>query len=40
MSTFPFLCEGIVVHGFGRGSSELGIPTGAPIDLIYSESGL
>ena len=24
----PYFCKGIVIHGFGRGSKELGIPTG------------
>ena len=27
-SCFPYFCRGEVVKGFGRGSKELGIPTG------------
>lgn len=27
-SLFPYFCHGEVVKGFGRGSKELGIPTG------------
>lgn len=28
MRSLPFFCRGQVVHGFGRGSKQLGIPTG------------
>ena len=28
MAALPYLTEGTVVKGFGRGSKELGIPTG------------
>jgi len=28
MDLFPYYVEGEVVKGFGRGSKELGIPTG------------
>ena len=28
MSCLPHFCRGEVVKGFGRGSKELGIPTG------------
>lgn len=28
MSALPYYCSGRVVKGFGRGSKELGIPTG------------
>jgi hypothetical protein len=27
-SPFPYFASGTVVHGFGRGSKELGCPTG------------
>jgi FAD synthase len=36
---FPFEFSGKVVHGFGRGSKELGIPTGIaclhPYVIVY-----
>lgn len=28
MRSLPFFCRGQVVRGFGRGSKQLGIPTG------------
>ena len=28
LSGLPFYAKGLVVHGFGRGSKQLGIPTG------------
>ena len=28
MKSLPYFCRGEVVRGFGRGSKELGIPTG------------
>ena len=28
LSCLPFFAKGIVVKGFGRGSKDLGIPTG------------
>lgn len=28
MRSLPYFCRGEVVRGFGRGSKELGIPTG------------
>lgn len=28
MRSLPYFCRGQVVHGFGRGSKDLGIPTG------------
>lgn len=31
MSALPYYCSGEVVRGFGRGSKELGIPTGKAV---------
>lgn len=28
MRSLPYFCRGPVIRGFGRGSKELGIPTG------------
>jgi len=36
MTTFPFFLGGIVCKGFGRGSKELGIPTGIAISHPFS----
>lgn len=30
----PHFASGVVIQGFGRGSKELGIPTGKPLNLI------
>jgi len=36
--TFPLLLKGLVIHGFGRGSKELGIPTAnLPIERYAEE---
>ena len=35
----PHFAEGEVVKGFGRGSRELGIPTGKLAILRYKETG-
>lgn len=39
MQCEPFTVCGVVVHGFGRGSRELGIPTGTYV-TIAKEIGL
>ncbi len=33
---FPLYFHGNVIHGFGRGSKQLGIPTGIKIYSMYS----
>ena len=37
-ASLPIYSEGEVIHGFGRGSKELGIPTG--LESIENHSGL
>ena len=31
----PYFVKGEVVKGFGRGSKQLGIPTGLCVDLLF-----
>ena len=33
-SPYPITMKGAVVQGFGRGSKELGIPTGKKFDIL------
>lgn len=33
---FPFALQGTVVKGYGRGSKQLGIPTGNPLFKVRS----
>ena len=33
MDRCPYFCKGVVIHGFGRGSKDLGIPTGQLVML-------
>ena len=35
MAVFPFFVQGKVVKGFGRGSKQLGIPTGSLFILYF-----
>lgn len=35
MSSLPLYIKGPVVKGYGRGSSQLGFPTGTTINLLY-----
>lgn len=40
LSGLPFYAKGLVVHGFGRGSKQLGIPTANyPDDVVTSLPG-
>lgn len=36
MRSLPFFCRGQVVRGFGRGSKQLGIPTGERVASPWS----
>ena len=34
MKGLPYFCRGEVIRGFGRGSKELGIPTGKEASML------
>lgn len=36
LGCLPFFAKGVVVKGFGRGSKELGIPTGMRVNTYYN----